>query len=39
MPGERGYQAAEKSQDAGVEIPDFLWQDVVDLADELNVAL
>ena len=39
MPGERGYQTAEKSRDAGVEIPDFLWQDVMELADELNVAL
>jgi LDH2 family malate/lactate/ureidoglycolate dehydrogenase len=39
MPGERGCQATEKSWDAGVEIPDFLWQDVIELTDELNVAI
>ena len=39
MPGERGHQTVEKSRDAGVEIPDFLWQDVMELVDELNVAL
>jgi LDH2 family malate/lactate/ureidoglycolate dehydrogenase len=39
MPGERGYRAAEKNRDAGVEIPDFLWQDVMELVDELNVPL
>ena len=39
MPGERGYQTAEKSRDAGAEIPDFLWQDVIELTDELNVAI
>ena len=37
MPGERGYQTAEKSRDAGVEIPDFLWQDVLALTHELKV--
>jgi ureidoglycolate dehydrogenase (NAD+) len=31
MPGERGYQAAEESRDTGVEIPDFLWQEVMEL--------
>ena len=39
MPGERGYRAAEKNRDAGIEIPDFLWQEVLELADELNVPL
>jgi len=39
MPGERGYRTADKSRDTGVEIPEFLWQDVMVLAEELNLDL
>lgn len=39
MPGELRYRAAERSRDTGVEIPDFLWQDVKKLADKLDVDL
>ncbi|MGA2784894.1 MAG: Ldh family oxidoreductase [Candidatus Bathyarchaeia archaeon] len=37
LPGEQEYRTEEKSRGIGVEIPDFLWENVKKLAHELNV--
>jgi ureidoglycolate dehydrogenase (NAD+) len=39
MPGERGYRATEDSAAKGVEIPDFHWNEMKELAEELDIEL
>jgi LDH2 family malate/lactate/ureidoglycolate dehydrogenase len=39
MPGERGYKATLESEEKGVDIPDYLWDEIKELADELHIEL